>query len=47
MPGAFAGKPVLPPVPGTGFLHGSPTVGQDSEKDRKEKKSNLKLLEKT
>uniref|UniRef100_H2YJC8 Uncharacterized protein n=1 Tax=Ciona savignyi TaxID=51511 RepID=H2YJC8_CIOSA len=41
------GKPVMPPTQATGFLHGSPTIGQYTEEERREKKMNLKLLEKT
>nr|CAB3262690.1 uncharacterized protein LOC100181873 [Phallusia mammillata] len=41
------GMPVLPPQPGSGFLHGSPTIGKFTETDRKEQRNNIRLLEKT
>ncbi|XP_076825520.1 uncharacterized protein LOC143471065 isoform X4 [Clavelina lepadiformis] len=41
------GLPVMPPSTPKGFVHGSPTIGTYTEKDRKEKRYNLKLLEKT
>ncbi|XP_078487209.1 uncharacterized protein LOC100181873 isoform X2 [Ciona intestinalis] len=41
------GKPVMPTTPATGFLHGSPTIGQYTDEERREKKFNLKLMEKT